>query len=222
MEDSRPLEKYGVIFDVYYNVHAVAEAHDHQTWDCYLADGNTNTVIVTESGFNVQNLNYEDYIAKGTLNDEQVKWLEYMMTTDFSKMLPGMGIGTGSAIGAQAVALGMQHVGENFSQDRRWDEGYYDCSSFVYRMYIQLVIELPTMAAEYCDSNHFTETEAELSPGDLIFYSYSDNGHYKNVSHVAIYAGNGMEVEAANSNIGVVYRKFLTNNIGLYGSPYGK
>ena len=148
-----------------------------------------------------------------------------MMTTDFSKILPGTGIGTGSAIGAQAVALGMQHVGEHYSQDRRWDEGYYDCSSFVYRMYIQLGIELPTTAAEqaeYCDSNHLTVTEAELSPGDLIFYSYSDNGRYKNVSHVAIYAGNGMEVEAANSNIGVVYREFRPSNIGLYGRPYGK
>jgi len=225
VEDTGPLEKYGVIFDVYYDVHAVAQAHGHQTWDCYLADGNTNTVTVTESGFNVRNLNYEDYIAKGTLNDEQVKWLKYMMTTDFSKILPGTGIGTGSATGAQAVALGMQHVGENYSQDRRWDEGYYDCSSFVYRMYIQLGIELPTTAAEqaeYCDSNHLTVTETELSPGDLIFYSYSDNGRYKNVSHVAIYAGNGMEVEAANSNIGVVYREFRPSNIGLYGRPYGK
>jgi cell wall-associated NlpC family hydrolase len=225
VEDTGPLEKYGVIFDVYYDVHAVAQAHGHQTWDCYLADGNANTVTVTENGFNVRNLNYEDYIAKGTLNDEQVKWLKYMMTTDFSKILPGTGIGTGSAIGAQAVALGMQHVGEHYSQDRRWDEGYYDCSSFVYRMYIQLGIELPTTAAEqaeYCDSNHLTVTEAELSPGDLIFYSYSDNGRYKNVSHVAIYAGNGMEVEAANSNIGVVYREFRPSNIGLYGRPYGR
>ena len=47
----------------------------------------------------------------------------------------------------------------------------------------------------------------ELQPGDLIYFSYVHNGRYKNISHVAIYAGNGMIIEAANESTGVVYRK---------------
>ena len=46
-----------------------------------------------------------------------------------------------------------------------------------------------------------------LQPGDLIYFSYVHNGRYKNISHVAIYAGNGMIIEAANESTGVVYRK---------------
>ena len=37
-------------------------------------------------------------------------------------------------------------------------------------------------------------TEGELEPGDLIFYSYEQNGQFRNISHVAIYVGNGRMV----------------------------
>ena len=35
----------------------------------------------------------------------------------------------------------------------------------------------------------------ELQPGDLIFYSFTSNGRYKNISHVAVYVGNGKVVD---------------------------
>ena len=41
--------------------------------------------------------------------------------------------------------------------------------------------------------------------GDLIFYSGKPNGRYKNICHVAIYAGNGKLIEARNEKWGVVY-----------------
>ena len=46
---------------------------------------------------------------------------------------------------------------------------------------------------------------SEMQPGDLIFYSYEVNNRYKNISHVAIYIGNGKVVEAKGTNYGVVY-----------------
>ena len=36
----------------------------------------------------------------------------------------------------------------------------------------------------------------ELQQGDLIFYSFTSKGRYKNISHVAVYVGNGKVVEA--------------------------
>lgn len=40
------------------------------------------------------------------------------------------------------------------------------------------------------------------------------------ISHVAVYAGNGMVVEAANTNLGVVYRPVQgRNSIVLIGRP---
>ena len=48
-------------------------------------------------------------------------------------------------------------------------------------------------------------TFGELQPGDLIFWSFCNNGRYKNISHVGIYVGNGKVVEAYNESKGVIY-----------------
>ena len=61
----------------------------------------------------------------------------------------------------------------------------------------------------------------ELQPGDLIFYSFTSNGRYKNISHVAVYVGNGKVVEALNESLGVVYRDVAsTGKIVVIGRPY--
>ena len=62
-------------------------------------------------------------------------------------------------------------------------------------------------------------TREELMPGDLIFYSYENNGRYKNISHVAIYIGDGKQVHAANKKRGVVCDPFKESNIGVYARP---
>lgn len=62
-------------------------------------------------------------------------------------------------------------------------------------------------------------TEDMLEPGDLIFYSYENNGEFLNISHVAIYIGNGRMVHAANTARGVVNDPFIPTNVGLYGRP---
>lgn len=50
VEDTGAFARYGVQFDVYYDNHATASAHGHQTWECYLADDNgTNEVEVTRT-----------------------------------------------------------------------------------------------------------------------------------------------------------------------------
>ena len=50
VEDTGAFARYGVQFDVYYDNHAAASAHGHQTWECYLADDNgSNEVEVTRT-----------------------------------------------------------------------------------------------------------------------------------------------------------------------------
>ena len=58
-----------------------------------------------------------------------------------------------------------------------------------------------------------------MEPGDLIFYSTSQNGRYMNITHVAVYVGNGKVVEALNENYGVVYQDVRTGNVVLICSP---
>ena len=60
--------------------------------------------------------------------------------------------------------------------------------------------------AQGLDEAGKTVSYDELQPGDLIFYSFTNNGRYKNISHVAVYVGNGKVVEALNERVGVVYR----------------
>ena len=52
------------------------------------------------------------------------------------------------AIGAQVAQMAMTKVGCGYSQDRCMQEGWYDCSSLVYRMYKEAGMMLPIVASE--------------------------------------------------------------------------
>ena len=60
----------------------------------------------------------------------------------------------------------------------------------------------------------------DLKPGDLIFYSYEENGRFRNISHVAIYVGDGKMVHAANPSRGVVLDPLRTGSVVFYARPY--
>lgn len=130
--------------------------------------------------------------------------------------------------GNKAVDLALTKLGTPYSQERRNQEGYFDCSSFTYWVYSQLGISLQhggsnTAAAQarYITENNLAVSYDSLAPGDLIFYSFEVNNRYLNISHVAIYAGNGYVVDASFSKKKVVYRPiYSTGSIVLCGRPY--
>ena len=217
MEDTGDFARFGTDFDIYFGSHAEALAWGKRKVVAYLAEGNENTVEITVSGTMVHNLTYEDYIALNKLTEEQVDWLKSMMSGDvWDNYYAGAG--------GQAVAdLAMTKIGCHYSQDRRYEEGYYDCSSLVQRLYKEVNINLPATAAtqgRYCYDNAMIINKRDLKPGDLIFYSYEENGEFRNISHVAIYVGNGKMVHAANQSRGVVIDSLRTNNVVFYARPY--
>ena len=130
--------------------------------------------------------------------------------------------------GNRAVDLALTKLGTPYSQERRNQEGYFDCSSFTYWVYRQLGISLQhggsnTAAAQgrYITENNLAVSYDSLAPGDLIFYSFEVNNRYLNISHVAIYAGDGYVVDASFSKKKVVYRPiYSTGSIVLCGRPY--
>lgn len=74
-----------------------------------------------------------------------------------------------------------------------------DCSGFVQQIYKAYGYDLPRVAAD--QSQYGTQIAIEdAQPGDLIFYA--ENGY---VYHVAMYAGNGTTIEAANETQGIIY-----------------
>ena len=119
--------------------------------------------------------------------------------------------------------MDMTKVGCGYSQDKRMQEGWYDCSSLVYRLYKEAGINLPYVAStqgQYCYKNAMIINKKDLQPGDLIFYSYEENGKFRNISHVAIYIGDGKMVHAANPRRGVVLDPLRTRSVVFYARPY--
>ena len=118
-------------------------------------------------------------------------------------------------------------VGYPYSQDLRDSGNYYDCSSLAYYSWKDAGVDISygsatTAAAEAqgLDEAGKTVSYADMQPGDLIFYSFANNGRYKNISHVAVYVGNGKVVEALNESVGVVYRDVASvGKIVVIGRP---
>lgn len=102
--------------------------------------------------------------------------------------------------------------------------GVMDCSKMVQTVFGQVGVSLPRTAAaqaKYCMDNGKTVSRSDLQPGDLVFWSLKgDNGRYMNVSHVGIYAGDGMVIDASTINQKTVYRSlFADSSQVLYGRP---
>ena len=127
----------------------------------------------------------------------------------------------------QTLTYALAKVGYPYSQTYRDNGNYYDCSSLAYYSWKAAGVNIgfggaTTAAAEgqgLAEAGKTVQYE-NIQPGDLIFYSYCNNGRYKNISHVAIYVGDGKVVEAANERIGVVYREVRSlSSIVLIGRP---
>ena len=121
----------------------------------------------------------------------------------------------------------LHRVGYPYSQELRDSGNYYDCSSLAYYSWKDAGVDIShggatTAAAEAQGLDEVGKTVSydQMQPGDLIFYSFTSNGRYKNISHVAVYVGDGKVVEALNENSGVVYRDVASvGKIVVIGRP---
>lgn len=106
----------------------------------------------------------------------------------------------GGIVGEAASYLGNRYVmGGN-------THAGIDCSGLVQQVYRKFGIELPRLAAQQRDAMPGVRTAVtNLKPGDLVAW--------RDGSHVAIYAGDGYIIQAANPNQGVIRSK-LTNQVG--------
>ncbi len=108
----------------------------------------------------------------------------------------------GSGKGVDAALKGEEVLGAIYSQEKRMQEGYYDCSSFVWRSYNAAGLKIGNVNSAPTAAEIARKLEAEgkaiayeyieadqLKPGDLIFYAGYGNGRYKNIDHVSMYYG---------------------------------
>lgn len=126
-----------------------------------------------------------------------------------------------NGIGEKAVATAYSRLGDPYSMALRGLDNYVDCSYLVYWTYKQLGVELPLTAAEqgrYIVNHQLMVSKENLLPGDLIFWSFKPNMRFMNITHVGIYAGEGMVIDASSTYKKVVYRSlFSEDKQVLYG-----
>ena len=118
----------------------------------------------------------------------------------------------------------LSKVGYPYSQNLRNSGKAFDCSSLAYYAWESAGIDIAfggstTAAAEAEGLKDKSEKEENLQPGDLIFYSYTTNGRYKNISHVGIYVGNGKMVEAVDEAHGVCLGNYHNGGLVMICRP---
>jgi cell wall-associated NlpC family hydrolase len=209
-------------------------------------DGSTSTVTTTYLCVNVTLKSWQDMVAEyGFNSDEQELLVEFMSPENLALLGYSPGGGGGNMQSALTDAeinsilsgitdatqrsvcdYALHRVGYPYSQALRDSGQYYDCSSLAYYSWNSAGVNISyggatSAAAEAQGLNEAGKSTSfdAMKPGDLIFYSTSQNGRYMNITHVAVYVGNGKVVEALNENYGVVYQDVRTGNIVLICSP---
>lgn len=126
----------------------------------------------------------------------------------------------------QAVQFAVSRQGYPYSMAERDSGKAYDCSSLVYYSYKKAGVDISnggaTSAAEIARGLSVSGREVSgenLKPGDLIFYSYKRNGRYQNISHVSMYIGNGMQIEASYGKQKVTTRPVSLSSSVMVGRP---
>jgi cell wall-associated NlpC family hydrolase len=105
---------------------------------------------------------------------------------------------------AAAVHFAMAQVGKPYVYGAAGPSAY-DCSGLTMAAWGSAGVGLPhSAAAQYGSGTHISESQ--LQPGDLVFY-------YSPISHVGMYIGNGMIVNAENPSAGI-------RVTGLHTMPY--
>jgi cell wall-associated NlpC family hydrolase len=102
---------------------------------------------------------------------------------------PKVTIPTANTVGAQALQAAISRLGDPYVWGAA-GPSQFDCSGLVMWAYQQVGISLPHFTGFQWNSGvHVSRND--LEPGDLVFF-------FPNISHVGMYIGNGMMIDAPN------------------------
>jgi cell wall-associated NlpC family hydrolase len=139
--------------------------------------------------------------AKALLDDLEAEARTKILSGGWTGDLPGV---SASGRAAAAVRFAMAQVGKAYVYGAAGPNAY-DCSGLTMRAWGAAGVGLPHSSGAQQGSG-MRVSESELRPGDLVFY-------YSPVSHVGMYIGNGLIVNALNPGAGVRVS-------GLHSMPY--
>jgi cell wall-associated NlpC family hydrolase len=102
---------------------------------------------------------------------------------------PKVTIPTANTVGAQALQAAISRLGYPYIWGAAGPTSF-DCSGLMMWAYQQVGISLPHFTvSQYNSGVHVSRSD--LEPGDLVFF-------FPNISHVGMYIGNGMMIDAPN------------------------
>jgi peptidoglycan DL-endopeptidase CwlO len=100
---------------------------------------------------------------------------------------PNISLPTANTIGAQALRYALSRRGDMYVWGASGPNAF-DCSGLVMWAYAQVGISLPHFTGDQWNMGIHV-SRSQLQPGDLVFF-------YADISHVGIYIGNGLMVDA--------------------------
>jgi peptidoglycan DL-endopeptidase CwlO len=141
--------------------------------------------------------------AKSLLDKLQAAARERLMSASRSSDVSTADVPV-SGRAAAAVHFAMAQIGKPYVYGAAGPSAY-DCSGLTMAAWGAAGVGLPhSSSAQYGSGTHISESQ--LQPGDLVFY-------YSPISHVGMYIGNGMIVNAENPSAGI-------RVTGLHTMPY--
>jgi cell wall-associated NlpC family hydrolase len=125
---------------------------------------------------------------------------------------------SGVAIGMPLVDFARTWVGNTPYVFGGCTRAGVDCSCLVQLVYARFGIDLPRTAAEqFGEVQHIDPSQVQ--PGDLVFFS---NTYVPGISHVGIYEGGGLMINAADEHIGVAELPVFTGYWGAHFTAAGR
>ena len=122
-----------------------------------------------------------------------------------------------------------------YSQPKRMQKGYYDCSSLVWKAYCKMGKKIggnyalvAADLAKWCKANGKKITNSytrnhiqkmKLNPGDLMFETGADNGRYLGIYHVEMFTGYVVAYYDSDGKP-VLYETWGARPDGYYGGGY--
>jgi cell wall-associated NlpC family hydrolase len=114
-------------------------------------------------------------------------------STGYSGSLPAV-----SGRAGAAVAYVKAHVGYSYVYGDTGPSAF-DCSGLMYAAWAAAGVKIPRTSEEQAAAYENLSSASQLQPGDFIFFYGSSP------SHVGMYVGDGMFIDARNESVGVVW-----------------
>lgn len=164
-----------------------------------------SVVYVTEridNYYKIQRGNISGYIYREQLDEAGLEELPYTNTNEVAAAA------SATYLGEEIVAFAKQFLGNPYVYGGNSLYTGVDCSGFVQQVMKNFGISVQRSSRSQYASNGYKVSQADLLPGDLVFYGY--NGY---IDHVAIYAGDGQIIHASTPKTGICMSKLN------YGKP---